>query len=118
MASEATIQATPRTLHVGPFTYAISYDGEASYDYDYMGTTLFRSRRIRLDPRQSDTEAPQTFLHEAIHAIGNAWEIHAWERHTLDERQHVTDSIDLMASAMLMFLRANPEAVAWLVAQR
>lgn len=115
MATDKAIEAVPTALSVGPYRYTVGFDGEASYDYNYLGVTLYMSKRIKLDPRQSDTELPQTFLHEAIHAIGRAYEIKDWDRHTFDEHQQVTDKIDLMASALLQFLRANREAVEWLL---
>ncbi len=112
--TEDAERKTPKEFRVGPFRYEVSFDGEASYDYNYMGVCLYRSRRIKLDPRQSDTELPQTLLHEAIHAIGNAFEIPAWDRHQTNDKGEVTDKIDLMASALLQFIRENPKVVAWL----
>lgn len=105
---------TPKEFRVGPFRYEVSFDGEAAYDYSYLGVCLYRSRRIKLDPRQSDREVQQTFLHEAIHAIGNAFEIREWDRHKTDDKGEVTDKIDLMASALLQFIRDNPKVIAWL----
>lgn len=86
MATEAAMNATPKEIQVGPYRYQVSFDGEAAHDYNYSGVTLYRSRRLKLDPRQSDTELPQTFLHEVLHAIGNAWEIDAWGRHTTNDK--------------------------------
>ena len=117
MASERAIGATPTVIRVGPYQYGITFDGAASYAYAYSGVTLYRGRRINLDPRQSDTELPQTFLHEVLHALGNAYEVTAWDRHTTDSNQQVTDKIDLMASALLQWLRANPRAVQWLISE-
>jgi hypothetical protein len=51
-----------------------------------------------------------------FHAIGNAWEIREWDRHTVDDDKHqLTDKIDLMASALLLTLKANPAVVQWLM---
>lgn len=118
MASENAIESTPKELQIGPYCWRVDFDGEASYDYDYLGVALYRSKRIKLDPRQSDTELPQTLLHEAIHALGRAYEITEWDRHKTDDKGNVTDKIDLMASALLQFLRANPAVVAWLQESR
>lgn len=116
MADYKAMDAVPKSAQVGPFRYEISFDMDASYDYSYLGTTLYRSRRIKLDPRQANTDLPQTFLHEMLHALGNAYEITDWDRHTRNDKQEITDKIDLMSSALLQWLRANPDAVAWLVA--
>jgi hypothetical protein len=117
MATEQAMTLVPTQVVCGPYRYTVSFDGETCYDYNYSGVALFRSKRIKLDPRMSDTELPQTFLHEVLHALGNAFEIVAWERHTTDANQQITDKIDLMASALLQFLRANPLVVGWLVEQ-
>ncbi|RJQ27034.1 hypothetical protein C4577_01810 [Candidatus Parcubacteria bacterium] len=114
MATEKAIAETPKEFVCGPYRYTIDFDGEASYDYSYLGVCLNRSRRIKLDPRQSDTELPQTLLHEAIHALGGAYEIKEWRGHTTDAAGNVTDKIDLMASALLQFIRVNPKLVEWL----
>ena len=102
----------PNAIVVGPYRYQISFDEDAAYDYGYFGTALNRSRRIKLDPRQSDTELPQTILHEVLHCLGSVYEIPVWESHTKDD--HGKDKIDLMATALLQWLRANQEVVDWL----
>lgn len=117
MATEGAIQRTPTHVQAGPYRYTVSFDGEAAYDYNYLGVTLTRSKRLKLDPRQSDTELPQTFLHETLHALGNAYEIEAWDRHKTDNDGHIMDKIDLMATALLTWLRANADAVKWLQEQ-
>lgn len=119
MTSQVFEASIPTEVFVGPYRYEVGLDGEAAYDYSYLGVTLYRSRRIKLDPRQSDTETPQTFLHETLHALGDAFEIKDWDRHTTDPTTHaVTDKIDLMASALLQFMRANPSVIQWLVESR
>ena len=114
MATEEAIGKTPKTLSIGPYQYEVVFDGDASYDYHFFGVVLPMTKRIKLDPRQSNTELPQTLLHEIIHALGMAYERPEWRGHKLDEKQNITDKIDLMASAMLQFLRHNPEVVKWL----
>lgn len=118
MASDKAQKSTPESVIVGPYRYSISFDGEAAYDYHYLGVCLYRTRRLKLDPRQADTELPQTFLHEIIHALGDAYGIQEWDRHKTDSDGHVTDKIDLMATAMLSFIRDNPNAVKWMQEQR
>lgn len=118
MATSNAMEQVPRKAIVGPYTYDISFDQEASYDYSYLGVCLYRTRRLKLDPQQSDTELPQTFLHEILHALGNAYEIVEWDRHKTDSDGKVTDKIDLMASALLQFLRNNPDIVTWLQNQK
>lgn len=118
MATERAITSVPQELIVGPYRYAISFDGEAAYDYHYLGVCLNRSRRLKLDPRQADTELPQTLLHEAIHALGNAYEIPEWSQHKTDADGRITDKIDLMTSALLTFIRQNPELIRWLQEQK
>ena len=114
MASESAIQRVPSEFHTGPYKYSVSFDGEAAYDYSYYGVALYRSKRIKLDPRQADTELPQTLLHEILHALGHAFEITEWDRHKTNDKQEVTDKIDLMASALLQFIRRNPNLIQWL----
>lgn len=53
-------------------------------------------------------------MHETLHALGNAYGIKEWETHKVDADGKNTDKIDLMASALLLWLRLNPELVAWL----
>lgn len=114
MATANIINGTPCFTEIGPFHYEIGFDADASYDYGFLGACLYRSKRIKLDPRQSDTHVPQTLLHEILHALGNAYEIDAWEKHVLNDKQQVTDKLDLMATAFLQWLKTNPEIVAWL----
>lgn len=107
-------QQCPREVIVGPYRYGVEFDGQASYDHSFLGVCLNRSRRLKLDPRQSDTELPMTFLHEVLHALGSAYEIKEWARHTFNDKEECTDKIDLMASALLQFIRTNPDVVRWL----
>ncbi len=114
MATQKATKNVPQSFKAGPYLYGVGFDGEAAYDYNYAGVCLFRSKRIKLDPRQSDTELPQTLLHEAIHALGNAYGIEEWDRHTTNDKQQITDKIDLMATALLEFIRANPALIRYL----
>lgn len=115
MATPSALAAVPKTIQVGPYQYTVELDGTAAYDYSYLGVCLYRSKRINLDPLQADTELPQTLIHEVLHAIGQAYEIDEWGRHKTDDHGKVIDKIDLMASGLLQWLRANPAVVAWLV---
>jgi hypothetical protein len=114
MATEPAIKATPTATQVGVYRYGITFDGDESYDHGYLGICLNMSRRIKIDPRQSDTEIPQTFLHKILHALGCTYEIDAWRGHTHDDHGRVTDKIDLMSAALLGWIRSNPEIVKWL----
>lgn len=114
MVTDKSINGTPKKIRVGPYCYEVEFDGEDAFTYNHFGVTLFRSRRIKLDPRQSNTEVPQTFLHEVLHALGEAFEIKEWDRHTTNDKQENTDKINLMASVLLQWLRDNPEIVRWL----
>ncbi len=118
MATESAIAAAPSSVIVGPYTCTVNFDPEASYDYSFMGVWLSVSKRIKLCPRQSDTELPQTLLHEVLHALGQVYEIPEWSRHKTDEHQHVMDKIDLMATALLRWMRDNPDVVKWMQEQR
>lgn len=115
MSTAKAQENTPKELIIGPYRYSISFDGEASYDYHYLGVCLFNSKRIKLDPRQADTEIPQTLLHEVIHALGSAYYIKEWDRHTTDSQHDITDKIDLMATALLTFIRNNPTVINWFI---
>jgi hypothetical protein len=115
VATEQELTKLPKHVKVGVYNYKVEPDDAAAYDYGYLGCCLNRSRRITLDPRQSDTEIRQTLLHEILHAIGSAFEIPEVERHTTaGADSKVTDKIDLLASGLLMFLRDNPGVVEWL----
>ena len=114
MATSTAITNTPTSVQIGPFSYAVEFDGETSYDYDYLGVCLNRSRRFKLDPRQSDTEIPQTLLHEILHALGCAYEVPEWRSHKTDGDGRITDKIDLMATALIQLLRDNKSLVQWL----
>lgn len=114
MATPEALEAVPKAVVCGPYTYAVTFDEQAAYDYQYAGCCLFGSKRLDVNPKQADTALPQTLLHEILHALGNAYEIEAWSKHTLNDKQEVTDKIDLMATALLQFLRSNPEVVSWL----
>ena len=118
MATDAAIEKTPKEILAGPYRYGVSFDGEAAYDYSFLGVCLYQSKRLKLDPRQADTELPQTVLHEVLHALGHAYEISEWRGHKTDENGKLTDKIDLMASALLTFIRQNPGVVKWLQDQR
>ncbi len=118
MATEEALAKTPKEILIGPFKYIIDFDDVASYEYDFLGVCLNRSRKIELDPRQSNTELPQTLLHEIIHALGQAYEIEEWRKHTTNSDGKVTDKIDLMASAFLQLIRNNPSFITWLQEQR
>lgn len=114
MASEKAIKSVPQSFKAGPYRYDVGFDGEAAYDYDCFGVCLYRSRRVKLDPRQADTELAQTMIHEVLHAIGNAYEITEWDRHKMDNDGRVIDKIDLMGKALLTFIRENLELIEWL----
>lgn len=114
MASEKALKSVPQSFKAGPYRYGVGFDGEAAYDYDYFGVCLYRSRRVKLDPRQADTELAQTMIHEVLHALGNAYEITEWDRHKTDSDGRVIDKIDLMGKALLTFIRENPELIEWL----
>lgn len=118
MATKEAVEKTPKEFIAGPYRYSISFDGEAAYDYSYYGVCLYMSKRLKLDPRQADTELPQTLLHEALHALGKAYEIDEWICHKTNDQGKVTDKIDMMASALLTFMRQNPELICWLQEQR
>lgn len=117
MATQTAQDAAPKEIVVGPYRYRIEFDRDASYDYHYLGVCLYRSRRLKLDPQQADTELPQTLLHEILHALGDAYGIEELDRHKTDSDGKVTDKIDLMASALLTFIRNNPAVVKWMQEQ-
>lgn len=117
MSSESSQGDTPKEVIVGPYRYKVCFDSEAAYDYHYLGVCLYGSRRLKLDPRQADTELPQTMMHEILHALGNAYGITEWDRHKTDEHGDITDKIDLMATALLTYIRSNPDVIKWMQSQ-
>lgn len=118
MAANSTVKKVPKFVNVGPITYTITFDHEACYEYDWAGVCINRSRSIKLDSRQSDTELPQTLLHEVLHAVGAVWEIEDLDRHRFDDKQKCTDKINLIATALLQLIRSNPELIKFLSEQR
>ena len=113
MASQTALQRIPTKTKIGPYSWIIEQDTQMSYDFGFWGFTLNKSKTIKIDDRQSDTELPQTFLHEVLHAIGASYEINAFGPHTVEEGKPV-DDLDRIASALLMLIRDNPEAVKYL----
>lgn len=115
MSSQAAQDRTPKTTIIGPYKYDVEFDPDASYDYNYLGVTLNRSRRLKLAPNQPDTELPATYLHEVLHALGSAYEIEYWRSHKFDDKGVCTDKIDLMSVALLKWMRENAELVCWMI---
>jgi hypothetical protein len=118
MATEEGRASDPREIQLGPGRWTVNFDGQASYDWGFQGITLFRSHRIQMGPDQSDTDLPRCLLHEILHALGFTWEIAAWQQHTHDDNGKYTDKIDLMATALLQFMRDNPEVIRWMQEKR
>ena len=116
MASQTALQRIPTKTKIGPYNWTIEQDTQMAYDFGFWGFTLNKSKTIKIDDRQSDTELPQTFLHEDLHAIGSSYEISSFGSHTVDKDNNslVTDDLDRIASALLMWIRDNPEAVKYL----
>ena len=84
-----------------------------AYEFGFWGFTINKSKTINIDDRQSDTELPQTFLHEILHAIGGSYEIASFGVHTVEDGKP-TDDLDRIASALLMWIRDNPDAIEYL----
>lgn len=114
MASEEALARMPKSVRVGPVTYGVTTDGDGAYDYGFWGMCKNRSCRIAVDPLQPDTSLPLTLTHEVLHAIGAIFEIPMVREHTVDTSQVVTDRIHGLATALVAFIRANPEFLAWL----
>tara|TARA_R110002020_G_scaffold289490_1_gene504961 strand:- start:2122 stop:2475 length:354 start_codon:yes stop_codon:yes gene_type:complete len=113
MASKAALQRMPTKTKIGPYNWNIQEDTQMAYEFGFWGYTVNKSKTIKIDDRQSDTELPQTFLHEILHAIGLSYEISSFGSHTVEEG-NPTDDLDRIASALLMWIRDNPEAVKYL----
>ena len=106
----------PPEIVVGPYKYSLEFDGQEAWEWNHSARTYYRSRRISFDDKLSPTEIPQTFMHEVLHTIGEAFEIKYWVNHDkAREFPEGGDQIDLMATGLLMFLRANKEVVEWLI---
>lgn len=115
MADPSMMDLVPKQVTVGPYIYSVTFDQQAAYENAYHGTCVYRARRIILDPMQANTEVRQTFLHEVLHGLGDAYGIKEWGNHTFDADGRPIDKIDLMATALIMFLRANRSIVPWLL---
>ena len=113
MASKAALQRMPTKTKIGPYNWDIQEDTQMAYEFGFWGYTVNKSKTIKIDDRQSDTELPQTFLHEILHAIGLSYEITSFGVHTVEEG-NPTDDLDRIASALLMWIRDNPESVKYL----
>lgn len=105
----------PDSVKVGPYIYKIELDTEDNYDYNFWGRTSFQRATIDLASHMPSTHIPHTLLHEILHALGNTYEIKYWEQHEKDDKGNHIDKIDMMATALLQFLRDNPEAVYYLM---
>src|SRR3989304_790851 len=114
MASKKVQDNTPKSIKAGPLTYEVRWDADKMYEHDFNGETSYRGRIIRLNPVMPDSQVPLTFMHEILHAIGDAANINYWEYHKY-ENEKIIDQIDLMARSLLLFMRANPKIVNWLV---
>jgi hypothetical protein len=64
-----------------------------------------RACLIRVDPDCAADQRRDTLLHEVVHAIDNELDTRMKER-----------QVRLLATGLLHFLRANPEAVRWMLA--
>lgn len=106
----------PQHLIIGPYKYQLEVNSEEAFDWDHNARTFYRSKRISFNDKLPHTEFPQTLLHEALHTLGEAFEIKYWVNHQRAEKfPEGGDQIDLMATAFLMFLRSNKEVVEWLM---
>lgn len=108
----------PKSVHIGPYRYKVVFDDKDARECGYLGVHVARSKELRFDSSQAETELPQTFIHEILHAMGMTYGIEAWNHHTVansENGQVNTDQIDLMATVILMFLRDNPEIVKWIM---
>lgn len=105
----------PTSAKIGPFTYRVDVNGQEAWEWNHNGRVFYRTRRISLNDLQPETEFPATLLHEILHALGEAYEIRYWVDHEKAAKlPEGGDQIDLMAKALLLFLRENTEIVDWL----
>jgi hypothetical protein len=103
----------PSVLKVAFFEYKIEVDGQEAWEWNHAGRTHYRSRRITLHDRLPPTEQPVTLLHEILHALGEAYEISYWTDHEEKDGKQI-DKIDMMAKALLLLIRENPQIVEYL----
>lgn len=105
----------PRTVKIGPYQYKIEIDGETAWDWGHNARTYYRSNRISFNDRISETGTPQVLMHEVLHCLAGAYDIGYWLDHdSAKEFPKDGDKIDLMATALLTFIRDNPEVVKYL----
>lgn len=83
--------------------YKIKWGGVSGKDY---GECLPAKCEIRVDPKSAEEQQKDTLLHECLHAIDH-------EMNTrMNERQ-----VRLTATALLHYMRSNPEIVRWLISR-
>lgn len=108
---------TPKNLKVGPHTYTIRTGPKAELDVtltarcELYGATDHKSLAIFVSDRQAASQARDTLLHEALHAILDVTGIsHECEG---DEEERL---IRRLSPALLQLLRDNPVLVQFLTA--
>lgn len=116
MATEKAMADVPKSVWCGPYEYGVEFSTSHTYCYDCVGCCAYREHKIYLAPVASDTALPQTLMHEVLHALGEAYEINEWRNHSQDKdvNNKPMDKIDMMAKALLQFIRENPKVVEWL----
>ena len=108
----------PNRVKIGAQIFKIeerSVKQDGTLNDNSYGYTLDQGNLIVIDANIAFTKKQQTLLHEVIHALGMVHtsgmkqpgpkdEYEVWEHHF----------IGIWESPMLMFIKDNPEAVAWL----
>lgn len=105
---------TPKRVKVGPHVYRIESGGvtaDALDQAEAAGMTHVMRSLIRIDTSSSATQAADTLLHEALHAV---WSMVGFRSDSIlaDKEEEM---ISRLTPALLGLIRDNPKLVRYMV---
>ena len=100
----------PAKVRVGCFVYEVIVGSEREHDAtETFGFASFPFRTISLRPRMSRNDAANTFLHEVIHAINNAYGLQRDSEDSPTEEEYTQQ----ITNGLCAFFQDNPDATRW-----
>lgn len=100
----------PTKVRVGCFTYEVIVGSEREHNttdaYGFVDTAY---RVISLHPVMTRNDAANTLLHEAIHAINDAYGLRRDSENSPTEEEYTRQ----IANGLCAFFQDNPEATRW-----